>query len=209
MIEKRQSEKEGERNKVRGAWRGKGGERDKETEMKGEKCRGREGKGGRDRGRVKKVEIKRERWRGRKRDSDREKETEKRRQRQRERWREGRRWQGNWGGGRDKVKQMKRESDKETDMKREIERDRDEERRRLKDLFVVSKWRFCNGYFENEDEGRLSKIIFIHFFTLLSTAQEGEMRNLQFCLCLFILDQDFREVIHTRIIACLLQLWLL
>ena len=34
---------------------------------------------------------------------------------------------------------MKRESDKETDMKREIERDRDEERRRLKDLFVVSK----------------------------------------------------------------------
>ena len=37
------------------------------------------------------------------------------------------------------MKQMKRESDKETDMKREIERDRDEERRRLKDLFVVSK----------------------------------------------------------------------
>ena len=34
---------------------------------------------------------------------------------------------------------MKRESDKETDMKREIERDRDKERRRLKDLFVVSK----------------------------------------------------------------------
>ena len=148
--------------------------------------------------------MKREKERQWQRKGDREKETETEGEMKR-----GVRWQGNWGGGRDKVKQMKRESDKETDMKREIERDRDEERRRLKDLFVVSKWRFCNGYFENEDEGRLSKIIFIHFFTLLSTAQEGEMRNLQFCLCLFILDQDFREVIHTRIIACLLQLWLL